>query len=154
MRRVPSLFGSCFFSKIKKRKKKEEAMGVDRAKENLGHTCVTQLKPDRSNPTASPIARRGSLRTANRTNGLTKLEKTRSVERMATIKKAEAVATRKNVLQTNWTIGDIGLLVVGGLLLLQALAHLPKLLREVSTRDCSRCLSPRSASISPQKHVF
>ena len=85
MRRVPSLFGSCFFSKIKKRKKKEEAMGVDRAKENLGHTCVTQLKPDRSNPTASPIARRGSLCAADRTHGLTYLQEAGGMQHVAAI---------------------------------------------------------------------
>ena len=51
MRRVPSLFGSCFFSKIKKRKKKKRLWGRPSKKRFGSHMCnptqTRPIKPDR-----------------------------------------------------------------------------------------------------------
>ena len=46
--RTPSPFGSCFFSKVKKRKKKQGTRPLLLAAHRKGYTCVTQ--PSRSNP--------------------------------------------------------------------------------------------------------
>jgi len=54
------------------------------------------------------------------------------------IQETKAVPTAKHALETNWTIvvGDIGIGIGIDIGILQALAHVPKLLREIRTRDC------------------
>ena len=46
-RRPPSLFGSCFFSKVKKRKKKEEPKGSTEQKKNWVTHAYPQVKLNR-----------------------------------------------------------------------------------------------------------
>jgi len=53
-RRAHSLFGSCFFSKVKKRKKKQSSRGRPPVGPSKVHTCVTPnrtAKPDRQKAT-------------------------------------------------------------------------------------------------------